>query len=172
MNTGFLIEELQKNARIFESFFIPTPEADDFIRWKPFPEKWCLLEILCHLIDEEKEDFRTRVKFALENTPGQPPAIDPTGWVLSRNYIHQNYAEKCVEFLSERNLSTIWLNSLPEGNWTSFFIHPKFGKFTAHYLLSNWLAHDFLHIRQIIKLKYDYLAQKCGENSKYAGEWA
>jgi hypothetical protein len=37
--------------------------------------------------------------------------------------------------------------------------------------LHNWLAHDYLHIRQIIRIKYDYLKKTSGEILLYAGEW-
>lgn len=29
----------------------------------PAPEKWCLLEIVFHLYDEEREEFRARVNY-------------------------------------------------------------------------------------------------------------
>jgi hypothetical protein len=171
MESGFLIKEISKNKDIFESIFNAFEDADEFIRWKPSPDKWCLLEILCHLIDEEKEDFRMRVRFALANSEGQPPAIDPQGWVTKRNYAVQNFSEKRVEFFSERSESIRWLNSLKNEDWNAYFTHSKFGKFTAHYMLTNWLAHDLLHIKQITRLRYDYLASKTGENLNYAGEW-
>ena len=38
-------------------------------------------------------------------------------------------------------------------------------------MLTNWLAHDYLHIRQIIKLKFDFLKDQSDEHLSYAGEW-
>jgi hypothetical protein len=171
MESGFLIKEISKNKGIFESIFNAYEDADEFISWKPSPDKWCLLEILCHLIDEEKEDFRARVKFALTNSEGQPPAIDPQGWVTKRNYAAQNFSEKRDEFFSERLESIRWLNPLNNEDWHAYFTHSKFGKFTAHYMLTNWLAHDLLHIKQITRLRYDFLTSRTGENLNYAGEW-
>lgn len=171
MHVEFLMDSMKLNAEIFHSFFKAFADKDEFIRWKPQPDKWCFLEILCHLIDEEKEDFRTRVKFALENSSGQPPSIDPQGWVKSRNYLNQNYTNKWIEFQDERRQSIDWLKSLTTVDWNASFMHPKFGKFTAHYMLSNWVAHDYLHIKQMTRLRYDSLAHLSGENLKYAGEW-
>lgn len=171
MNSDLLIREMNRNERVFYSLICTFEGNDPFIKWKPEPGKWCLLEILCHLIDEEKEDFRTRVKFALENSTGQPPTIDPQSWVISRNYLQQDYSSKCNEFIMERQRSTNWLKSLENMDWNAFFTHSKFGKFTAHFMLSNWLAHDYLHIKQITKLRYDYLKLISGENLDYAGNW-
>jgi hypothetical protein len=33
------------------------------------------------------------------------------------------------------------------------------------------MAHDLLHIRQITKLKYDYLKYLSGQGLSYAGDW-
>lgn len=166
-----MILELERNFKTFHMLFEGYSNLDEFILWKQNQEKWSLLEILCHLIDEEREDFRTRVQFALESAAGQPPPIDPQDWVTSRDYIHQNYSDKFHEFAQERSQSLTWLKNLPEMDWNSYFVHPKFGNFTAKYLLSNWVAHDLLHIKQIIRLRYDYLLFMHGENLNYAGEW-
>ncbi|WP_367392354.1 hypothetical protein [Lewinella sp. LCG006] len=43
-----------------------------------------------HLYNEEREDFRQRVKLILED-PTQPlPAIDAANWVLERAYLQHN----------------------------------------------------------------------------------
>jgi hypothetical protein len=31
------------------------------LRWRPVEGKWNFLDLLCHLIDEELEDFRLKV---------------------------------------------------------------------------------------------------------------
>ncbi|MEM6429633.1 MAG: hypothetical protein AAF708_10365 [Deinococcota bacterium] len=41
---------------------------------------------------------------------------------------------------------------------------------SAQFFLENWLAHDYLHMRQVVKLKYDYLTAD-GVNLIYAGTW-
>jgi hypothetical protein len=38
-------------------------------------------------------------------------------------------------------------------------------------IFANWLAHDYLHIRQILRLKYEYLKSISEEDLSYAGEW-
>ncbi len=37
--------------------------------------------------------------------------------------------------------------------------------------MTNWLAHDLLHMRQIIKIKYLYLEQSSNVDLHYAGAW-
>ena len=75
------------------------------------------------------------------------------------------------KFITERESSINWLETLKNANWENSFDHPKLGAMTAKYFLNNWLAHDYLHIRQIIKLKFDYLNNRFNENLDYAGIW-
>lgn len=164
-----IVNGLSQNRNVFKELLLGL--SQETYLWKPSPEKWCLLEIVCHLFDEEREDFKARTKHILE-TPLQPlPSIDPQGWVESRNYIQQNYNNKLNAFLLEREQSVLWLQSLSFPKWDNAYEHYKFGKMTAKMFLSNWLAHDYLHIRQITKLKYDYLQHLTNEDLSYAGNW-
>lgn len=164
-----IINELSVNSIVFKDLLTDIPEEARL--WKPSPDKWCVLEIICHLYDIEREDFRARTKHALENSAQLLPPVDPKGWVKSRQYLQQDYRDTLNRFLTERARSIEWLRSLGNPNWDNAEEHPKFGKMTAKTFLSNWLAHDYLHIRQIIKLKYDYLKQLTNEDLNYAGNW-
>lgn len=164
-----ITEELHKNLFVFESL-LRDKNKEEYL-WRPRPEKWCLLEIICHLRDEETEDFRARTKHVLESPAEKLPPIDPQGWVESKKYIQENYVNTLKVFLKEREQSVKWLQSLVNPEWDNAYEHPKFGKMTAKMFLSNWLAHDYLHIRQIIKVKFDYLKYSTSEELTYAGEW-
>ncbi|MGB4837896.1 MAG: DinB family protein [Saprospiraceae bacterium] len=169
MNYNEVIKGLSANRNVY--YEILSGLTEEIYLWKPAPDKWCLLEIVCHLYDEEREDFRARIMHILE-TPTEPlPPIDPQGWVKSRNYVQQNYSESLNNFLIERERSVKLLKAISNPNWNNAYQHPKFGKMTAKMFLSNWLAHDFLHFRQIVKLKYDYLKQMTEEDLNYAGNW-
>jgi hypothetical protein len=169
MNLTYLIENLSQNREVFRSLLAGlTPEL---YRWKPAPDKWCLLEMVCHLRDEEVEDFRTRVRVTLESPDTAPPPIDPVGWVQSRDYIGQDYEAELGAFLAERADSVAWLRGLVDPHWDHAYQHPALGRLSAHLFIHNWLAHDYLHFRQITRLKYQYLAAISGEDLSYAGDW-
>ena len=169
MNYNEIIKELSDNGNVFKELL--SGLTDEVFLWRPGPEKWCLLEIVCHLYDEELEDFRARTRHILETPKIKLTPIDPQGWVITRNYIQQNYHDKLNSFLAEREQSVNWLKAFSDPNWDNACEHPQIGKMTAKMILSNWLAHDYLHIRQIIKLKYDYLKQVTKEDLNYAGNW-
>ncbi len=164
-----IIRSLERNKKIFIALLIELP-SEEYL-WRQAPGKWSLLEILCHLRDEEVEDFRTRVRYVLEDPSQTLPPIDPVGWVQERKYIEQNYRTVLNSFIDERERSVNWLRSLTEPKWDNSFLHPKFGPMSAKLFLSNWLAHDLLHIRQINKLRFDYLKHISTEDLSYAGNW-
>ena len=129
----------------------------DQATWKPNPKRWSVLEIVMHLWDEEREDFQARVMHTLETPDEKMTPIDPVGWVLKRNYIDQDYDQKLADFLNEREKSIEWLRSLASPAWENTSNHPKLGPITAGTFLASWIAHDYLHFRQITRLKYEYL---------------
>ncbi len=165
-----LIIKLEKNKAVFESLF--TNVLPNQIHWKPNENKWSMLEIVCHLLDEEKEDFRQRIDFTLHKA-GQPwPSIDPADWVISRNYSTKDFHITVTEFLEERGKSIEWLNNLVNPNWDNSYQHPLAGEMSAKQLLANWLAHDLLHLRQIIATNFYYLQEKTVPlKLDYAGDW-
>jgi len=169
MNTKHIIDELKRNKTIFNDLLENLSEEQYL--WRISPEKWCLLEIICHLYDEEREDFRERVMHILENPELPLNSIDPVGWVASRKYIERNYDMALKNFMIERDKSIKWLEQLENPKWKNVYKHPKFGDLSAKMIFSNWLAHDYLHIRQILRIKYEYLKNVSGEELSYAGEW-
>jgi hypothetical protein len=169
MNHSFIINQLQYNKEVFHRIFSDINQDQQI--WKLQPDKWCMLEVVCHLYDEEREDFRARAKHTMEHPELPLPKIDPVGWVTERKYMEQDFNLMLKNFLAEREKSIEWLQSLVDANWSNVHQHPKFGDMSAEYFLTNWLAHDYLHIRQITKLKYDYLHHITGINLSYAGDW-
>ena len=169
MDYSKIIDELSRNRNVFRDLLQGVPK--ELYLWKPAPDKWCLLEIICHLFDEEREDFRARTKHVLE-TPDDPMTpIDPAAWVKERAYLEQDFEESLENFLKEREASINWLQSLQSPKWDNTYAHPKVGPLTANMFLANWLAHDYMHIRQILRVKFEYLRQLSKENLDYAGNW-
>jgi hypothetical protein len=105
-----IVRELCNNSSVFEGLL--SNKSKKNYTWKVDESKWNLLEILCHLRDEEVEDFRTRTRYALEQRIKTFPPIDPEGWVKERNYAHENYERVLGDFIKERENSLNWLHSL------------------------------------------------------------
>ncbi|MBI3244630.1 MAG: DinB family protein [Chloroflexi bacterium] len=146
--------------------------TDAQARWKPSPDEWSILEVLCHLYDEEREDFRTRVDFTLHKPTEAWPPIDPAGWVTARGYNQREFGSSLEAFLRERRESLNWLMSLQNPDWNSTHQHPRIGAMMAGDVLAAWVAHDHLHIRQLNHLHWQHLSTQVKSISlDYAGGW-
>ncbi len=158
---------LEASARVLEALVAGLHE--DEARWKPGPERWSILEVVNHLVDEEREDFRFRFRHLLERPDEPAPPIDPPSWAIERRYNERALAPSIEAFRRERDASLAWLAGLdaPDLDRTS----PHSGR-SAGEMLAAWVAHDLLHVRQIAKLHYDYWAREVQPlRLDYAGEW-
>ncbi len=162
-----LANQLEASGRILCDLFADV--GDDELRWRPAPGKWSMLEVLVHLWDEEKEDFRHRLALTLEDPGRDWSPIDPEGWVRERRYNQRDPAEALEGFRRERTASLAWLRSLETPDWDRGREHPALGVLRAGDLMAAWTAHDYLHIRQITNLRIDYLGVKTAPYStRYA----
>ena len=164
-----IITQLTQNAaRISAMVAGVSPEQ---ARWKPAPESWSILEVINHLADEERLDFRVRLDYILHR-PGQPwPPIDPQGWVISRGYNQRELPASLESFLAARRDSLEWLGRLQQPDWAATDNAP-FGPITAGEILAAWAAHDLLHLRQLVELHWAHtLTLTAPYGVYYAGEW-
>ena len=140
-------------------------------RWRPDPDSWSVLEVVNHLWDEEREDFRLRIDYTLHQ-PGETwPPIDPAGWVTARRYNERDLAESLDGFLSARDDSLAWLRALHSPDWAATYQAP-WGEITAGDLLASWVAHDLLHLRQLVELRWSITTRELEPHGViYAGEW-
>lgn len=169
MVNEFIYAELERNAEVIRQLLSGLDEAT--FRWRSAEGKWNLLDVICHFYDEEIEDFRARVKLLLEDPTQRWVKILPAQWPEERNYQNENFEQRINDFAAEREKSVEWLRSLENPKWDNGFEHPKAGFVSAQLVLDNWLAHDLLHIRQIIRIKYEYLKAYANNPLDYAGDW-
>jgi hypothetical protein len=140
-------------------------------QFKPSKESWSILETLCHLYDEEREDFRARLDATLHRVNDAWKPIDPEGWVVTRKYNEQDFATIKERFLAERSRSLDWLKGLENSNWNSTH-DADFGRISAGDLFASWIAHDNLAIRQLVELRRARLEKLARPYAiAYAGEW-
>lgn len=164
-----VIDDLARNIEVFRSMLDGLSREE--VQWKPQPDKWSLLEIVCHLYDEEREDFGARLKHVVATPLEDLPPSDPIGWFNTRNYASEDYQQSLNRFLEERQRTVAWLRTINSSDWKNAYIHKKYGPLSAEFFLVNWLAHDMLHIRQILRTRYLYLAETTKTDLRYAGEW-
>ncbi len=141
-------------------------------RWKPDAAQWSILEVMCHLADEELDDFRTRLDLTLHEPEAEWPRIDPQRWAAERRYNEGSLDEALARFLDRRAQTVAWLEGLAAPDWSRSHQHPRFGPISAGDLMISWVAHDHIHIRQLNRLHREYVVASLPEHSPaYAGKW-
>src|SRR3954452_2721528 len=110
LDLNHIINRMRANAEAIAALARDVGDAQ--ARWKPAADAWSVLEVVNHLYDEEREDFRTRLDYVLHK-PGEPaPPIDPEGWVTARAYNQRDARASLDAFLRERDASLAWLRGL------------------------------------------------------------
>lgn len=170
MDASYYISRLEISAPLIVAMLQDMDEAQ--LHWKPAPDSWSALEVLCHLYDEEREDFRVRLDYTLHRPADPLPPIDPQGWVAARGYQSRD-PEKMIEgWLVERRQSLNWLRGLESPDWERPCTSPHLSELRAGDFLAAWAGHDLLHLRQLVELQWAYQTREAAPfGPVYAGEW-
>lgn len=138
---------------------------------KPDADSWSILEVICHLHDEEREDFREHLDFILNRQNEEWHVIDPQIWVTERKYNEQDFVQMQEKFFAERRKSLEWLKRLENVDWNTKYTS-EYGSMSAGEMFSCWVAHDNLHIRQLVELRRAYIKRITQPYEiQYAGDW-
>src|SRR6266498_954708 len=121
-------------------------------RLKPSAVSWSILEVVCHLYDEEREDFREHLDFILHRQNEEYHVIDPQRWITERKYNEQDFLEMKEKFFAERQKSLDWLEEISNSDWEITYTS-EYGSVKAGEMFSCWIAHDNLHCRQFVELR-------------------
>jgi len=150
MEFKLLFDELVNSTEMIRTLLAGVTQ--DEARLKPGPESWSVLEVTCHLCDEEREDFREHLDFILHRQNEEWHQIDPQRWVTERKYNEQAFNESKEKFFAERQKSLEWLKGLANTNWDKTY-NSEYGPVSAGEMFASWVTHDNLHIRQLVELR-------------------
>lgn len=164
-----LFQELTNSTEMIKALLTGITQEESQI--KPAPESWSILEVTCHLYDVEREDFREHLDFILHRQNEEYHAIDPQDWVIARKYNQQSFDEMKEKFFEERVKSLGWLRGLSATDWNATYTSP-FGSMSAGEMIASWIAHDNLHLRQLVELRRVHIEKITQPyDIGYAGDW-
>lgn len=169
MEFNTLYRELQNSTEMIRALLAGVTQEESQI--KPSPQSWSILEVVCHLYDEEREDFREHTDFILHRQNEEWHGIDPQAWVTERKYNERDFMEMREKFFSEREKSFDWLEELRNANWETTYTS-QYGTTSAGEMFACWVAHDNLHVRQLVELRRMRIENITKPyNIEYAGDW-
>ncbi len=168
MNSAYLVQTLKRQADLVRALVEDVlPEQ---AVWKPDPERWSVLEVVNHLYDEEREDFRVRLDILLRASDEPWPPIHPMEWVTERQYNAREPAASLENFLVERRASLEWLASLHSPDWDDGVQSPWDFFMRAGDMAASWVVHGQWHIEQLIRLRRDWTIEQAKPyDVRYAG---
>jgi len=169
MEFKLLYQELTNSTEMIRALLLGITQAE--AQFKPSRGTWSILEVTCHLYDEEREDFREHLDFILHRQDEEWHSIATTAWVKSRKYNEQNFISMRNKFFREREKSFVWLKGLKGVDWNINY-KTKWRVISAGDMFASWVAHDNLHIRQLVELRRARIEHISKPNKiQYAGDW-
>jgi DinB superfamily len=145
---------------------------DEAARTRPAPDEWSPVEIVCHLRDEETEDFGARVRVILEGA-AEFVKIDPERWAVERRYREASLLEALGAFRTRRQDSLRLLAvAAPEPLRALGASRPlgRLGPLSGLDLVAAWVAHDRIHLAQLAgTLARNWASRWAPLRSEYAG---
>ena len=117
-------------------------------RTRPAPAEWSPVEIVCHLRDEETEDFGARLRVILTGADNFV-RIEPERWADERRYREASLPEALGAFRTRRAESLDLLRSIAPEALDGSRAHGRLGRLSGLDLVAAWVAHDRIHLAQL-----------------------
>jgi len=117
-------------------------------RARPAPAEWAPVEIVCHLRDEEVEDFGARVRVIVEGGERFTP-IDPERWAVDRSYLEDDGPRALAAFCERRGASLAYLDTIEPARLLAARPLGRTGPLSGPDVVAAWVAHDRLHLAQL-----------------------
>ena len=162
MELNRFILQMADNARRIRALVEGVSEEQ--ARLKPDPDSWSILEVVNHLLNVEETDFRPFLDLALRQSGEPRPKI-------ATQANERGLSESLQGLVAAREASLAWLRSLTPPDWEATYNAP-WGPIKAGDIFAAWIAHDILHMRQLVKLHWAYTTRLLEPYSTdYAGDW-
>lgn len=145
------LEEAEKSPRQVAAAV--SGLLDKTLRYKPSPDKWCILEIMAHLADAEVINaYRLRQMLA-DKDPVIAP-IDQDAWAKHLGYLESSVPELVALYGLNRHATLQLLRRMKQQDLEKSAYHPELKKpLTVAELVERIAAHGKNHLAQIERLK-------------------
>jgi uncharacterized damage-inducible protein DinB len=132
---------------------------DKTLRYKPSPEKWCILEVLGHLADIEIV-YAHRLRQMLADKKPVIAPMDQNAWAQNLGYVEESAPELVALYGLNRHHTLQLLRRLKSGDLEKSAFHPelKHDVTVAEYV-EKMGSHGANHLAQIERLKNDAAAR-------------
>lgn len=145
------LDAAEKSPKLIAAAVSGLP--DKVLRYKPAPDKWCILEILGHLADMETL-YAYRFRQMLADKSPKFAAIDQDDWARNLGYLQEAVPELVASYGLNRHRNVQLLRRMKPGDLEKTAFHPELN---ANQTVADWVArigvHGANHLAQIERLK-------------------
>jgi hypothetical protein len=133
-----------------EELFTGVP--DELLRRPERPGKWCMLQVLGHLADQEIINAWRLRRIVAEDRP-RIEAYDQDRWAVGLGYLDDPWAEVLAELVAVRGRNLRFYRSLPAEALERVGLHAERGEESFGRLLRMTAGHDLAHRRQLARIR-------------------
>ena len=126
---------------------------DKTLRYKPAPDKWCILEVLGHLADIEVV-YAYRIRQMLADKKPVIAPMDGDDWARNLGYTETPPAELVALYGLNRHANLRLLRRLKSADFGKAAFHPELQRdVTLAEMIEKMSGHGTGHLQQIERLK-------------------
>lgn len=140
------ISLLEKTPALLELLLRDVPQ--DMLQWKPAAERWCIAEVLGHMVVIEKLYEQRARRIVLEDSPPLSKYEAPPDAEIRKKSARQHLEE----FVPLRRAFVFYLHSVPSSAAARTGQHVELGAISLSQMLHELANHDLGHLRQIAEL--------------------
>jgi hypothetical protein len=145
------LEAAEKGPKLTALAVSGLPEKT--LRYKPSPEKWCILEILGHLADVEIV-FGYRIRQILADPKSIVVPMDQEAWARNLGYLETSPAEMIALYGVNRHANLQILRRLEVADLEKSAFHPQLNReWKLAEIVEKLDTHSAKHLEQIEALK-------------------
>jgi hypothetical protein len=145
------LEEAEKSPKQIAAAVSGLP--DKTLRYKPAPDKWCILEILGHLADIEVV-YAYRIRQMLADKKPVIAPMDGDDWARNLGYTETPPAELVALYGLNRHANLRLLRRLKPADLGKSAFHPELQReVTVAEIIEMMSVHGNGHLHQIERLK-------------------
>ncbi len=152
------LEAAEKSPKQVAAAVSGLPEK--VLRYKPAPDKWCILEVLGHLADVEIV-YAYRLRQMLADKKPVIAPIDQDDWARGLGYVETPPAEMVALYGLNRHANLRLLRRLTLSDLGKSAYHPETKQdVTVAELIEKLATHGASHLEQIERLKLEAASRK------------
>lgn len=147
---SLLVNRIDESGKELLDYLAQIPE--DEINRSPAEGEWSVHAIMAHLRDVEQQVFLKRIQIILtQPEPANVEDFDQDVW----NKDHYDPSEPLKKIISEfraaRRKELALLRGMPDLRWSSYCIHPHYGKISVEYIATHNYSHTLDHLHQMLE---------------------